>query len=161
MSDYINQYDLFLNEKEMPYLKVINQFTPDYPFDDGTISSQLTILNDSMHVGEFESEHQYVIARDVNGYIKGIFLLGIGSPKSVEINRRNLILFLAFIGAFDFYIIHNHPNGSLMGSEDDVIMDAYFKACGEMIEIPCVGDYVVTGDGWIDVNRKEPQYYLD
>ena len=156
----IKQYDIFQNENNLPYIRLINNTEIEEPLSN-SIEDQMFAFNEYLLLGDLESEHQYVIARDSSEEIKGIYLLGVGNVKSVDMSRRNLVLFLALIGAYDFYMIHNHPNGALEPSENDIISAACTKACGEMIEIPCVGDYIVTSNGWIETNETEPHYYYE
>ena len=157
----LNQYDIYQDENYIPRLATVNQMEMDYPFDNGTIENQMIVLNDCLRIGEYESEHQFVIARDYDGYIKGIYLLGVGNTYSVIISRRNMIIFLALIGASDFYILHNHPNDNLEESEDDIVSNAFNMGCGEMIEIPCMGGYVVTRDGWLKIGESQPKFFRE
>ena len=112
-----------------------------------------------LHIGDFDAEHDYIVARNSLKELKGIYQAGIGNTQEVSYSHRSIALFLVLIGADDFFAIHNHSSGSLEASENDLVADGYMKGLGNMLEIPCIGTYIMTDIGWVNVTSNKIEYF--
>lgn len=162
----IRQYEILQNEEQIPFLKQINQFDlKDWGIDDlfedvEDFTEEMELICEMLNIPYLEAEHLFIVARDNKEVIKGIYLLGIGSPNELsQYDKRNMVLFLALIGAVSFYTIHNHPNGQLLRSDADVFFAANMNGIGGVIGIECIGNYAVTTEGYVNIDSKETKYF--
>lgn len=164
---YIKQYEILQDNEGIPHIKSINQYDIDKlygtdldSFDD--FSEEMELVCEVLNIPYLEAEHLFVIAHGNTNSFKGVYLLGIGSPNEIsQYDKRNIILFLALIGAMSFYTIHNHPNGILERSDGDVFFNASMKGIGGVIGIECLGNYAVTPEGFVNLETKEITLFND
>ena len=160
MSNILRQYEIFQNEEKIPYIKEINKYIlDDFFYTEDELTDQMQIIEECIQIGRYEAEHDYIIARNSSKEIKGIYQTAIGGVNEVIFSRRNIALFLALLGAYDFFAIHNHPNGVLDASEGDLVADGYIKGLGNILEIPCIGTYIITDVGWVNVLSNKINYF--
>ena len=66
-----------------------------------------------------EKEHLWIIGMNQRGYILYIELIALGTYKSVNIEPMNVFRVAVMKNASRVILVHNHPSGSLIPSEED------------------------------------------
>ena len=167
MRNRLIQYDIFQDDNKIPFIKVVNEIdlsaykATRLIGNEQNFQEMMEILCNVLDIGNMESEHLYVIALDSDSIVKGIYLLGLGTPEGISAyEQRSMVMFLVLIGGISFFTIHNHPNDVLKESESDTIFDAMIKGAGSVVGIKCIGNFAVTNDGYIDVFTKEVKYFV-
>lgn len=141
ISGIIPLYDIFQDKEEKPLLKVITS----YKVDDIVYDEQcgIRIMNKNLEIHKMANEHIYIMAIDSKWNIRGLYNVSVGNWNSCNMCKSTLISFLVLIGAKAFSMYHNHPNGLLDASEDDI--NTYFDmiSIGSLLDINFSGSYIV------------------
>lgn len=53
------------------------------------------------------------------------------------------------VDADSLIIMHNHPDGSLLASEDDRRLTTHLKRCTELLDLRMKGHYILAGENFI------------
>ena len=106
-----------------------------------------------IHLNNLENEHLYAMGVNAKGEIVGIINIAVGNYHTVEVYKRNIILFLALTGAKAFADYHNHPNNSVRPSEDDIVSEAQMDNIARLLEINYLGSYILGRDKYIKVGQ--------
>ena len=160
----LNQYEIYNNYEKGVYLSIINKIdTEDInPYSDD-VYDMMCILDKYLNVGEMLNEHVYVLALDSLDRMLGIHMLTIGSQKNINLDEieKNIYIFLLLLGAKSFIFVHNHPysigikKGNLDSSLDDIATTQKLKKAGEIIGIQLKGSYVITKEGYYNIETNE------
>lgn len=145
-------YDLVQDEKEKPSLFKIKEFEVfDNIFDDQYAAF---LMSKYIHLGIMDSEHLYIMAINSNYEITGIINVALGNYNNVQVYKRNIILFLALIGAKGFADYHNHPNNSVKVSSDDIVSEAQMDNIAKLLEIEYLGSFILGRTHYIKVSEN-------
>ena len=106
-------------------------------------------------MGKLKVEHMYVLACDDEHNLLGIYQLDIGNEDYCNVNKRTLSTFLILIGAREFILIHNHPNGSPRLSEDDLECAKEMNVLGEILEINLYDFCSMTDFDWDNLGENK------
>ena len=148
-------YDIARDEERHPTLTKIKSFN---------VKKEITSENDSLvrfiheylKVDSYDNEHMFLLALDMYDRSMGVFLLGIGDYKNVDVFNRNVAECLILSGARRFILVHNHPDGALFLSDGDKQTGIEMKSLGEIFDIKLVANCVVTEDGFIADGMEKP-----
>lgn len=152
----INEYIVVRNNKKAE-LKVVNSYEMNEHVD--IIDDFDVLFNQYMDVGYLDSERVYVISLDNNNNILGINLVSIGNNQSCYVYNRSIGIFLLLTAADKFALLHNHPNGKLIESDDDIKITESMLNLGNLIGINFSNNYILTSNGIYDVITKEGIQY--
>lgn len=148
----IYQYDLVQDKERKPHLKQVKRYnlSSSQKYNNEDV---LRILNERIHLREFDSEHAYVVAFDDAYHILGIYNVSIGDFKSCDMHNRNVGIFLMLVGAKAFTIYHNHPNGELVASNEDRAKVVAIQTLGQILGVEFKGSFIVTDEGWVEMDK--------
>lgn len=139
----------------IPKLNVVQEF--DMP-DDEPISKEygdneigVHLIRETLHLDRLNAEHLVCEAIDDRGHILGLIIVSIGSQSECYIHKRTIAEFILLTGAESFIVVHNHPNNVLEASEGDKETVQCLKELASLLEVEFGGDYVITKDGFINV----------
>ena len=163
----LKQYELGRKEDNLVCLNIINTIdTEDInPFTNDEFEI-MSILKDYLHIGDLKEEHLYIISQDDFNRITGIFLAGIGENSKVESDYNRILTFLLLIGASKCIQVHNHPidietgKGVLEPSDGDKKNALVFRTKCNMFNIISNGSYIITNDGYYNIENKEQILFL-
>lgn len=148
----IKLYDLIHDANEKPELSIIheyevleNEYDEEYGID---------LMQNLLKLGKMDSEHLYCLAINSNNEIVGIINIALGNYKSVQVYRRNIILFLALTGAKGFADYHNHPNNVIKASSDDIVSKAQMENIANLLEIEYLGSFILGRDKYLRVGEN-------
>ena len=153
----IEVYDI-INDP-LPKLKLTREINedPHCPQPDYTV----WILDKYFDMGKLFYERCYCVALDESENIKGIMMVSSGDDSGCEVYKKNIGIFLLLIGAAQFIICHNHPNGATKASDDDKISMGTIIDLGKLIEIEMVEDYIITKNGWYGTRCERRCIYAE
>lgn len=120
------------------------------------IIDQVVFLKNELHLHKLVNEKAYIIGLDAQNCMCGIYEIGIGDYKHVDMYRRETALFLLLSGATTFNMFHNHPSRILKGSEGDMACYYTMQSLGNLLDIQCTGSYILTPKGYCDAENKQP-----
>lgn len=154
----VGLYDIGRDKELHPSLLKINSFNVDTAFTTEN-DTFLKFLVEELHMPEFDNEHMYLFANDIYDYSLGIFLLGIGDFKGINVSKRTIAEALLLSGARRFILVHNHPDNALALSGTDIGFAFEVQKIAELLEIEFLGSGVITKDGFITNDMEQPIYF--
>lgn len=155
----IKQYDIILDENKLPKLTIINEFKSEEAEELLCFSNEeferMSIMRSFFLADKFESEHFWCMAFGADEYLKGIYLSAIGEPRSVDINKRNMLIFLFLIGAIDCIFIHNHPDNYIKPSDTDMVNHYEMKGLLTSLGFNNINSYIIGKNGYYNFNSDK------
>ena len=103
------------------------------------------------YLDKCDSEHVYLVAFGYNKDVIGLYCVAIGDYEKCDVYNRTINIFLSTIGATEFMLFHNHPDGSLQASDEDRSCSTQLELLGNLIGIKFNGSYVISSRGWKEV----------
>lgn len=101
-----------------------------------------------------ESEYLYIISLNYHYKIINEKRLFVGSYKNVCFSLKDVFRELLKNNAKKFYLIHNHPNGNLSPSDDDIVLTSELISEGERLGIPLVDHLIISGEGYYSFKQN-------
>ena len=149
------EYIICNNDDGFPELVPIRESNMDREEMDGNIMENILFLRDFTKLDIRDVETSYVMALDYIYRPLGILQLSIGDYKSCMIYSRPIATFLLLIGAKRFFVVHNHPDGRLEASTNDITNKDMIGSMSNLLEFEFNGSYIVTKDGFINIETDE------
>ena len=147
----VKEYEvIFKNTKEfVPKLKIVREssFLEEHLYSEINVGK---ILGKDYDMSKCVREKGYVVSR-FNEFVNGIYQIGLGDSNSCNMPIRNIITFLALIGATEFSLYHNHPGKKAFPSESDKQYVNYLTVIGNLIGCSFSGSYIIAGDQVIKI----------
>ncbi len=78
-------------------------------------------------------------------------VVAIGTLTGVEVHPHDVFRAAIAASAAGIVVLHNHPSGDPMPSEEDLQLTQCLKTCGELLGIPVVDHVVVTADRHVSI----------
>ena len=148
-----------LNDNNKPILNIQREL--DINDKNISIEESVEILNHFLDMNKLNVEHAYLIGFDNQMNAIGIFLVSIGTFNKCFFHRRNIATFLILSGSERFILYHNHPNGTLDLSEDDISSMYGIKSLAENLEIDFIESVIISKNGWRCIERGDIYNYDD
>lgn len=149
----INKYSLY-NEKGLPSL--VREGEVPYTMNPvSTISPEdvARIFIDGMRLGGMPEEYVYLIF--VSGSrIKGIAEIGHGSMTHCLVDPKSVFTRVLLSGSPSFILLHNHPNGSLCPSSEDIIITKRFVNTSRLMGVKFLDHIIVAEDTFISLMEE-------
>ena len=124
-----------VKEKKVPYTsEVING-------SEKAAKLAETILKDA------DREYLLVISVDSKGRPLAIEIVSIGTVNATLAEPREIFKHAILANAAGIILVHNHPSGDCIPSEEDEEMTRRISESGKLLGIP-VRDHVIIGDGY-------------
>lgn len=147
------EYVLELKEFNKPYLHVINEHECSVDLCKN-YENIVEFLNEVFRLSSSGVERAFLIAYTYSLEPIGIMEISRGTASECIYSNREIAIAMLLMGAENFSVIHNHPNGSLKSSQDDIdrmnslmdlsqILDLDFN---ESIIVSKKGFYLIRGD---------------
>lgn len=92
-----------------------------------------------------EQEHLYVVLLDASGrmlYHRSVF---VGTIQQSMANPREILRLALRYDAAHYVVLHNHPSGDPLPSDEDIDMTRNLRQASELIGIP-LADHIIIGD---------------
>jgi len=144
----IRLYEIGRNERnKRPELLVQKKYKKNINIKD--IFSFTEFVIKDLRLNKYDNEHFYLITTDYYDNIIGVFLISIGDFKSCKVYTRNIATAILLSGGRKFAILHNHSDGLLELSEDDINSVHVMKGISILLDTEFVNSYVFTSKGYI------------
>jgi len=124
------------------------------------------VLGDPAVVGEFlldlfktldqDQEHVILLALDGRHRLNGYKVISSGTGTHSLVDPARFFRIGLRLDATGLIIAHNHPNGKMEASRDDIRLTRSLVRGGELIALP-VHDHIIIGHGeWLSLRRSRP-----
>lgn len=131
-----------VKEKKVPYTsEVING-------SEKAAKLAETILKDA------DREYLLVISVDSKGRPLAIEIVSIGTVNATLAEPREIFKHAILANAAGIILVHNHPSGDCIPSEEDEEMTRRISESGKLLGIP-VRDHVIIGDGYFSFYEEK------
>ncbi len=92
-----------------------------------------------------EQEHLYAVLLDASGRLLHYRSLFVGTNRESVANPREILRLALRYDAAHYVILHNHPSGDPVPSDEDVHMTRQLMEASKLIGIP-LEDHIIIGD---------------
>lgn len=154
----IKEYNIYTKNKK-PYLKIQRKHKIEY-----VNQNNIELLLDffANHIGNLYIEEFYIIGFDAQGKLLGIYMVSRGSHKDTIIYYKESILFLKLLSNIhSFILIHNHPNGILSFSKDDLQFSAHFMEIAEELKIEYLDSIIIYQNQYVLQSQEIDEDYFN
>lgn len=136
-------YDTRLTENGGVML--VEEKQADYEAEKMNSPEQIALLACRLlHLDEYAEEHIYMLALNSACGLLGIFFISKGTVNIALASPREIYIRALSAGAVQIVLIHNHPSGSVLPSEQDIKLTKRVKEAGELLGIS-LADHIVIG----------------
>lgn len=142
----INTYNLVVDDNTKHIsLRVKESFS--YGQEEFTSSvAVVALMKDLFRLQEQADEYVYMLAFNVKMRLLGIFEISHGTGNASLLDARGVFMRALQIGANYIVLVHNHPSGKAIPSQDDLNVSRRMKEAGELLGISLI-DHVIIGSG--------------
>jgi DNA repair protein RadC len=143
----VREYDVFINEKRVPYLKEIRNTgltDAECYCSPQKISQTVRCL---YHAEQLPEEHVWLLVFDAKNHLIGIFEVSRGSYTQAALNPAQILQRALLCGAVGIALVHNHPSGDPEPSREDRTLTERIKAATNLCGIEFI-DHVIVGGAW-------------
>lgn len=132
--EYVTKYVSRIPAKERPLLDTPEK-TVNYLFDNKIYTPETCV------------DVEYVTILAMRGYrLIGHQIVNTGTDVVCLIDTKKIMTFLLHVRAQGFAIIHNHPSGRLVASQQDIELTKKFLKAGMLLDIGMHDSFIVTED---------------
>lgn len=138
------------------------QLVLDDEFDDiGSVSNSTRIYRLAQKIGltNFPEEHVYVVFTDVKLEAIAVSEVSHGGMNTSEIDIRNIFKRAYLCNADGFIIIHNHPNGNLDPSNEDISFTNDMLAASKTLAFRFHDHIIVSPTGHMSMRNRFPRSF--
>lgn len=96
----------------------------------------------------------FMFAYDTKKMFIGVFEISHGTINAAFLSNREIFMRALLIGAANIIIVHNHPSGNILPSEQDRDICKKIMDAAKLLEIP-LDDFIIIGSGEYYSFRKE------
>lgn len=98
------------------------------------------------HFGVLDREHFLVLLLDAKNGILGFNTISIGSLTSSLVHPREVFKPVVLMNTAAFILMHNHPSGDPIPSQEDLHITRRIKEIAEVFGVQCL-DHIIFGHG--------------
>jgi len=102
-------------------------------------------------------EHEVLLGYALNGRneVKALLLLAKGGVSSAAVTPRDIFAPVLRVGGSALILVHNHPSGDAMPSEDDVRLTNAVTRIGRALGVPLLDHLIVAGERIFSVHDHD------
>ncbi len=149
----INQYILVKNKNKHPKLYVEKSIKYNTDIFLST-ESIVKFMNSEFNMKNLFVEYIYVLSFNSKQKLLGVFELSHNTSTQSDVPIRELFISLLLSGAEQFILVHNHPNGCLQASIDDVSISKKIKSCANQLNILFDDHIIITENGYLSMSYE-------
>lgn len=141
----INFYDLRLTETGG--VALVKERGVNYGVEELDSPESIALLaNRLLGLGEKAEEHIYMPAINSAGKVTGVFHLSKGVADAAIVSPREIFIRALLAGAVQIILVHNHPSGRVIPTEEDQKVTERVKKAGELLNVTLT-DHIIVGGG--------------
>ena len=143
----VKKYELFLNENNHPSIKVDKTY--NIPADKITCTSQIAdMLIQKCNLDKKYTESVYIFGLNAANQITGFYELSKGSTTSSSMYYKELFSFALLSGSQKIVMLHNHPDGNMSESSDDIFVKERVSQCCQLLDIEFTDTIIISPNGY-------------
>jgi len=124
-------------------LKIKEDFFKKY--NSVTVSASAFKIADAIYEGlDDDQEHATVLFLDNQMRVTGYKIISSGSQSESIVSSKILFRNALLFGANSVILVHNHPGGELIPSNEDLAMTAKIKKAGKLLDITFVDHLIIS-----------------
>lgn len=145
--DTIYEYDLVKDKNGTACLTTINEIKGK---NINTIDKVVSILKKSYKIHQSYIEKSYLAVFN-DGKLIGLYNLSRGDNFSCDMPPGIVALVTMMLGGNEFALFHNHPDGALYPSGEDIEIKVKFQVLAQILNLNFAGFIIITDDSWVSV----------
>lgn len=142
------EYDTRFNKKrQVALVKEKREINTPVGWDDFiTPQNCIDFCESYLHMSERTEEYVYVFCLNYRNRATGYFELSHGTVNGSICMPKDIYMKALMIGASGIILVHNHPSGAVVPSNEDREITNAVKAAGDILGVPLM-DHLIIGDG--------------
>lgn len=149
----IKEFKLVQNEHEHPSLLLIKKINKDNHLTNS--NDIVDIMNRYYYLNKCTQEYVYLLSFNTNQDLLAIFEISHGSGQKSIVSIKEIITSVILSGGDNIILIHNHPNGNLNVSNDDINITNNIKYVLIPIEINLLDHIIISKNGYTSMNYNK------
>lgn len=117
-------------------------------------SSIVEMMNKLFHLDKKAEEYVYMIGFNTKMKPVGIFEISHGAVDCSIVNPREIYIRALLCGASSIILIHNHPSGESIRSNDDDTITRRVTEAGNLIGVSCLDHIIIGRDEYLSYKEK-------
>lgn len=142
----VYQYDLLLNENNIPQLKVVNEFIRPKAKYFSTPENVVGFMNATFDLNKKAEEYLYMIGFNNALVPVGVFEIAHGTVNQAAFSIREIMIRALACGACRILLIHNHPGINTEFSKEDNTFNSQMKNACQLLNVEFLDSIVVSGN---------------
>lgn len=151
----IYQYNTLL--KDNGACELVLKAKIDYPGEPDKFDTPVKIfklLTNVYQHGLQTEEYLYLLCLDNQCHLTGIFEIAHGSADNIIVTPKEIFQKALLANAYTIILAHNHPNGYLGPSDEDLDFILRIKQCGDLMDIPLSDNLIITQDDYYSMRQQ-------
>lgn len=149
----IKEFKLIQNEHCHPTLQVVRTIKNNNHLI--TTSEIVNMMNKYYMLNKCTQEYVYLLCFNTNQDLLAIFEISHGSSTKSIVSVKEVITSVILSGAENIILIHNHPNGNLNVSNDDINITNTLKYTLCPIEIKLLDHIIISKNGYTSMTYSK------
>lgn len=142
-AELINKRTVLVRSKKITYTDAMTDCKKVFEFS-----------TKELHLDKKAEEYVFMLAYDTKKILIGVFEISHGTINAAFLSNREIFMRALLIGAANIIIVHNHPSGNVLPSNQDRDICKRIMEAANLLEIP-LDDFIIIGSGEYYSFRKE------
>lgn len=149
----IREFKLVQNEYEHPSLLLTRKINKSNHLVN--TNDIVEIMNKYYHLNKCTQEYVYLLSFNTNQDLLAIFEISHGSGQKSIVSIKEIITSVILSGGDNIILIHNHPNGNLNVSNDDINITNNLKYALFPIEINLLDHIIISKNEYTSMSYNK------
>lgn len=108
------------------------------------------------HMDILAEEYVYIFGMDTKmRHVQGAFELSHGTVNYSIASPREVLIRILLCGASNIILVHNHPSGDILPSQQDISLTKKMWSACSLIEVP-LADHIIIGKKYFSFRENFP-----
>lgn len=151
----IKTYELIINnDTRHTSLQVKESFC--YKREEYTSPTMVAkLMRDIFNLHEQADEFVYMLAFNIKMRLLGVFEISHGTGNASLLDARGVFMRALQIGANQIMLVHNHPSGKPVPSQEDLLMNERIRNAGNLLGIPLIDHVIIGGENYLSFSEEK------
>ena len=113
------------------------------------------LMRDIFKLHEQADEFVYMLAFNTKMWLLGIFEISHGTGNASLLDARGVFMRALQIGANQIMLVHNHPSGKPVPSQEDLLINERIKNAGNLLGIPLIDHVIIGGENYVSFSEEK------